>query len=171
MAFAGQVANFLLHHQAHQRQSGFSQQMADAILQHADDVGHRQDHLDVGVLFGGEPAKLLHRSLLVDLVSFLHSDSPFFLAENYPKAITPSGVRVATFYALTGILPADRTPVTGPGVAGDCAAAGGAARRAETHRHAAARRRAHCQSPAVADGLTFVRSDSAPQSGRLQAAP
>jgi hypothetical protein len=26
------------------------------------------------------------------------------LAENYPKAITPSGVRVATFYALTGIL-------------------------------------------------------------------
>jgi len=42
--------------------------------------------------------------LLVDLVSFLHSDSPFFLAENYPKAITPSGVRVATFYALTGNL-------------------------------------------------------------------
>ncbi|HWQ54734.1 MAG TPA: hypothetical protein VN442_13700 [Bryobacteraceae bacterium] len=56
------------------------------------------------VLFGGEAVKLLHRPLLVDLISFLHSDSPFFLAQNYPKAITPSGVRVATFYALAGIL-------------------------------------------------------------------
>jgi hypothetical protein len=81
--------------------------MADAILQHTDNVGLWQDHLDVRILLGGAPAKLLHCSLLVDLVSFLHSDSAFFLAENYPKAITPSGVRAATFDDLTGILRED----------------------------------------------------------------
>jgi hypothetical protein len=32
-------------------------------------------------------AKLLHRSLLVALVSFLHGNSPIFLADNYPKAV------------------------------------------------------------------------------------
>jgi hypothetical protein len=30
-------------------------------------------------LFGGEPAELLHGPWLVDLVSFLHSDSLLFL--------------------------------------------------------------------------------------------
>src|SRR6266511_2029071 len=104
MAISGQVAHFLLHYQAHQRQPGFSQQMSDAVLQQADDFGQREDHLDVGVLFGGEPAKLLHGPLLVDLVLFLHSDSLLFLAENYSKVIMPSGVRVATSYELTGIL-------------------------------------------------------------------
>jgi hypothetical protein len=39
------VAKFLLHHQAHHRQAGLSQQMADAVLQHAD---HRQDHWMLG---------------------------------------------------------------------------------------------------------------------------
>ncbi len=104
MALAGQVPNFLFHHQTHQRQAGLSQQMADAVLQHADDVGHRQDHLDVGILLGSEPAELLHRSLTVDLVLLLHSDSPFSWRKNIPKATMPSGVRVATFYDLPGIL-------------------------------------------------------------------
>jgi len=30
-------------------------------------------------MFGGEPAELLHGPLLIDLVSFLNSDSPLFL--------------------------------------------------------------------------------------------
>src|SRR3979411_1756883 len=77
--------------------------MPDAVLPQADDLRPRQHHLDVGVLFGREPAELLHGSLLVDLVLFLHSDSLLFLAENYLKATTPSGVRVATSYELMGI--------------------------------------------------------------------
>ncbi len=78
VALAGQRLHFFVHHQVHQFQSGVPQQVAHAFLQQADDVGHRQDHLDVGVLFGGEPAELLHGPLLVDLVSFLHSDSLLF---------------------------------------------------------------------------------------------
>jgi hypothetical protein len=44
MALAGQVPHFLFHHQAQQRQAGLAQQMADAILQHGGNLGHRQDH-------------------------------------------------------------------------------------------------------------------------------
>jgi hypothetical protein len=39
------------------------------------------------------------------LVWFLHSDSPFSWKKNFPEAITPRGVRVATFYDLPGIPP------------------------------------------------------------------
>jgi hypothetical protein len=77
------------------------QQIAHSLLQQADDVGHRQDHLDVGVLFGGEPAELLHGPLLVDLVSSLHSDSLLFLGRN-PEAFTPPGLRVAYFLRTNG---------------------------------------------------------------------
>jgi hypothetical protein len=37
------------------------------------------------------------------LIWFLHSDSPFSWKKNFPEAITPQGVRVATFYDLPGI--------------------------------------------------------------------
>jgi hypothetical protein len=40
--------------------------------------------------------------LLVNLISFLHSDSPFSWKKNFPEATTPWGVRVATFYELPG---------------------------------------------------------------------
>ncbi len=47
-----------------------------------------------------------YRSLLVDLVSSLHSDSLLFLGrKNHPRPIMTADVRVATFYELTGILP------------------------------------------------------------------
>jgi hypothetical protein len=63
------------------------QQVSYSLLQQTDDVGHRKDHLHVGILFGGEPAELLHGSLLFDLILFLHSDSLlFFLAEKQPSA-------------------------------------------------------------------------------------
>jgi hypothetical protein len=35
------VADFFVYHQAHQRQPGLSQQMADAVLQQAENIGHR----------------------------------------------------------------------------------------------------------------------------------
>jgi hypothetical protein len=51
------------------------------LLQHADNIGQRKDHLDVGILFGGDPAELLHGSLRLDLVLFLQATLSFFLAE------------------------------------------------------------------------------------------
>jgi hypothetical protein len=77
------MTHLLVHYAHHQQESGFAHQVADALLKQAHDPGERQDHLDSGVLFAGEPAELLHGSLLVDLVSFLHSDSPFF-GEKFP---------------------------------------------------------------------------------------
>src|SRR5579872_1319899 len=86
--------------------SGMLQQVADALLQQAHYLGQRQHHLNVGVLFGCEPAELLHGSLLFDLVLSLHSDSLLFLGrKNSPSAHYGRGLRVATFYGLPGILP------------------------------------------------------------------
>src|SRR5687767_15955325 len=76
--------------------------MPHTFLEHSHYPRQRQDHLDVGIGFGGEPAELLHGALLVNLISFLHSDSPFSWKKNFPEAITPRGVRVATFYGLPG---------------------------------------------------------------------
>jgi hypothetical protein len=76
--------------------------MAHALLQHAYDPCQRQDHLDVRVRFGRDPAELLHGALLINLISFLHGDSPFSWKKNFPEAITPRGVRVATFSELPG---------------------------------------------------------------------
>src|ERR1019366_4184413 len=48
-------------------------------------------------LFVGQLAELLHRSLLVDLVSSFHSDSLLFLGrKNHPRPIMTADVRVAT---------------------------------------------------------------------------
>src|SRR6266446_288654 len=78
--------------------------MPHTFLEHSHYPRQRQDHLDVGIGFGGKPAELLHGALLVNLISFLHSDSPFSWKKNFPEAITPRGVRVATFYGLPGNL-------------------------------------------------------------------
>src|SRR5260370_39509366 len=79
--------------------------MADSFLQKSHDLGHGKHHLNVGVLFARQLAELLPRSLLVDLVSSLHSDSLLFLGrKNLPRPIMTADVRVATFYELTGIL-------------------------------------------------------------------
>jgi hypothetical protein len=91
MSIAGEMAHFLFHYQAHQSQSRFSQQVPYALLQQADNVGHRQDHLDIRVFAGGKLAKFVHRSLFFDLIPSLHSDSLLFLPENFLKAITPPG--------------------------------------------------------------------------------
>jgi hypothetical protein len=105
------MAHFLVHHQVHQLQSRLPQQVSHPLLQQAHDVGHRQDHLDVGVLFGREPVELLHRSLLFDLISFLHSDSLLFLGRKINRRpIMAASLRVATFYELPGNLESARTP-------------------------------------------------------------
>jgi hypothetical protein len=62
-----------------------------ALLQQTDNLGHRQAHLDRWVFVPCKLAKLIHRSLFLDLIPSLHSDSLLFLAENFLKAITPSG--------------------------------------------------------------------------------
>src|ERR1035437_3877726 len=105
VTLACQVPYFFLHHQVHQGKTGRAQQVADSFLQKTHDLGHGKDHLDVGILFVGQLAELLHRSLLVDLVSSFHSDSLLFLGrKNHPRPIMTADVRVATFYELTGIL-------------------------------------------------------------------
>jgi hypothetical protein len=77
-----QVPSFLLHHQLHQGKTGLTQQVVDPFSQKSHELGHGKDHLNVGILLAGQLAKLLYRSLLVDLVSSLHSDSsPYLLAE------------------------------------------------------------------------------------------
>src|SRR5258707_14914289 len=115
MPLPGQVPHFFLHHQAHQRQPGLAHQVAHAFLQQTHDLGHRKNHLKVGILFAGQLPEFLHRSLLVDLVSFLHSDSLLFLGrKNHPRPIMTADVRVATFYELTGILEFSLSYAYGP---------------------------------------------------------
>ena len=91
MPFPSQLPYFFFHHGLHQRQSRFPQQVAHALLQYADDVGQRQNHLDVGVLFGRDPAELLHGSLLFNLILFLQATLSFFLAEKLPSAYYADG--------------------------------------------------------------------------------
>src|ERR1035437_1861312 len=103
MALARQVTHFLVHHQVHQLQPGLPQQVSYSLLQQTDDVGHRKDHLHVGILFGGEPAELLHGSLLFDLISFLHSDSLLFSwQKNNRRPIMAASLRVAYFLRIYG---------------------------------------------------------------------
>src|ERR1035437_8840610 len=111
MALARQVTHFLVHHQVHQLQPGLPQQVSYSLLQQTDDVGHRKDHLHVGILFGGEPAELLHGSLLFDLISFLHSDSLLFSwQKNNRRPIMAASLRVAYFLRIYGQSPDPRRP-------------------------------------------------------------
>jgi hypothetical protein len=101
-----QVPDFLFHHGLHQREPCFSQQVTHALLQQIDDVGQRKDHLDVWILLRGDPAELLHGSLLFDLVLSLHSDSLLFLGrKTNRRPIMAASLRVATFFDLPGIVP------------------------------------------------------------------
>ncbi|HEX7424620.1 MAG TPA: hypothetical protein VF311_12160 [Terriglobales bacterium] len=88
MTLSRPAPHFLLHHQVHQGKTGLAQQVADSFLQKTHDLGHGKDHPDGGVLFAGELAELSYRSLLVDLVSSLHSD-PLLVSwqKNYPRSL------------------------------------------------------------------------------------
>jgi hypothetical protein len=86
-AFAGQRADFFLHHQIHQLQACLTDQLTYAFAQPAHHLGQRQHHLYGRISIGGHFRELLHRSLRFNLVWFLHSDSPPFLGKR--KLLSP----------------------------------------------------------------------------------
>jgi hypothetical protein len=94
-AFARQLTDLFFHHGLHQRQPSFSEQVVDSLLQQHHDLGQWQDHLDIRILFGGDPAEVLHGSLLFDLVLFLQAALSFFLGgKNSPSAHYGRGLRI-----------------------------------------------------------------------------
>jgi len=75
-AFAGELSNSVLHDELHERQAGLTHQPPDAVLQCGDDLLERQVELELAIALLGVVTELLDRFLAVDLVWFLHSDSP-----------------------------------------------------------------------------------------------
>jgi hypothetical protein len=65
-------------------------------------VGHWQDQLHGRVLFGGDPAELLHGSLLFDLLLFLQATLSFFLAEKTTRRPIMPTVESRYFLRFTG---------------------------------------------------------------------
>ena len=102
VALPGQVTHFLVHYQAHQRQPGFAHEMAHAFLQQTDHLGHRENHLQVGVLVVGQLPELLNCPLLVNLISSLHSDSLLFFLAEKTTAIIMTAVESRYFLRING---------------------------------------------------------------------
>jgi hypothetical protein len=104
MPLTRQMAHFLLHHQVHQRQSDFSHQVPYSLLQ-SHDLGHPQHHLHCRISSCGELAKLVHRSLLLNLIPSLRlfiATLSFFLPENFLKGYHAFRLRVANFLRIYG---------------------------------------------------------------------
>src|ERR1035441_3234617 len=76
-ARAGQCPDFFLHQQIHQLQAGLTNQFTHAFTQPDHHLGHGQHHLHRRISIRGHCLELLHSSLRLNLVWFLHSDSPF----------------------------------------------------------------------------------------------
>src|ERR1017187_9088326 len=76
--------------------------MANAFLQQTDVLGQGEHHLQVRVFFVGQLPELLHRPLLVDLVSFLHSDSLLFFLAEKTTAIIMTAVESRYFLRING---------------------------------------------------------------------
>ena len=74
VALARERFYFFFHYQMHQLQSGLAHKLPYAILQQMRDLGHGQDQLHGRVLFGGDPAELLHGSLLFGVAKVLHDN-------------------------------------------------------------------------------------------------
>src|SRR5262245_15946779 len=104
-ALTNQIPNLVLHQQFHQLQARLPNQFAHAFSEPAHHLGHGQHHLHRRVSFRDHCLELLYSSLRFNLVWFLHSDSLLFLAENYLKAITPSGVESRYFLRSSGHSP------------------------------------------------------------------
>jgi hypothetical protein len=67
--------------------------------------------LALGILFGGDPAELLHDSLLFDLALSLHSDSLLFSwQKNQPSAHYGRRLESRYFHEPPGNLKADALP-------------------------------------------------------------
>ena len=109
VALAGELAHFVVHDELQQPQACLAHQLADAVLQRGGDFLERQVQLQfLPALFGllVEPANGLFAA---DLVSFLHSDSPY-LKDKHHSEPNGSEWRVATSYELSDILPSSATP-------------------------------------------------------------
>lgn len=78
-AFADHLIHFFFHQQLHQLQSCLPDQFTCAFAQPSHYLGHRQHHLHRRVSFRCHLFELFYGSLRFDLISSLHSDSPFFL--------------------------------------------------------------------------------------------
>src|SRR3954451_17031806 len=74
--------------------------------------GHRQHHLNIWVFLHRKLAKLVHRSLFLDLIPSLHSDSLLFLGRKFPEGYHPFRLRVANFLRTYGHPPASWIPLS-----------------------------------------------------------
>ena len=88
---AGELADFLLPDELHQLEPGLTHKLADAFLQSGGDLLQRYMELDLLIAPSGLTLKSADRFLAVDLISFLHSDSPFFETQTHPEPIAGSG--------------------------------------------------------------------------------
>jgi len=102
-ALAHQLPNLFLHQQIHQLQTGLTNQFAHAFAQPAHHLGHGQHHLHRRIAIASHGLQLLHRALRVNLIWFLHSDSPFLGKRKLLLAYQGWERGVATFYDLPGI--------------------------------------------------------------------
>ena len=104
VAPAGELTHFLVHDELHQLQSGLPHQVTDALLQGGGDFLERQVELQGLLALLGALAELPDCILAVDLISFLHSDSPFERTKHHSEPTNGSAWRVAAFYGLSDIL-------------------------------------------------------------------
>ena len=72
-----QLADFVFHDELHQLQPGLPHQRPDPFLQSGGNLLQRQMQLDLAIPLLGHLLKSANRLLAVNLVSSLHSDSPF----------------------------------------------------------------------------------------------
>ncbi|MGB8060502.1 MAG: hydrogenase maturation protease [Candidatus Sulfotelmatobacter sp.] len=100
MPLPGQITHLFLHHQTHQRQPGLAHHVPDSFLQKTHHLGQGNDHVEVGISFVGQLPELLHRPLLVDLISFLHSDSLLFFGRK--NSIIMTAVESRYFLRING---------------------------------------------------------------------
>ena len=85
---ASELAHFVVHDELHQLQACLAHQLADALLQGGGDFFERQVQLQFLPGFFGLLVELANGLFAVNLVSFLHSDSPFSKMKNITPNLT-----------------------------------------------------------------------------------
>ena len=85
---ASELAHFVVHDELHQLQACLAHQLADALLQGGGDFFERQVQLQFLPGFFGLLVELANGLFAVNLVSFLHSDSPFSKMKNITPSLT-----------------------------------------------------------------------------------
>ena len=88
VVLASELAHFVVHDELHQLQACLAHQLADALLQGGGDFFERQVQLQFLPGFFGLLVELANGLFAVNLVSFLHSDSPFSKMKNITPSLT-----------------------------------------------------------------------------------